>query len=131
MAGGVEAGNAMNDAGERGALVPVDEADGVGGGRRVRPDAFYPAGSRHGVDGVFGVASARATMNRGVGLGVLAGQGAQIDTTTAAGRLVFGIVAAPAGRYFNRPEGPASGRFSRPDVRVRRGRPRRRRRPAG
>ena len=27
----------MNDAGERGALVPVDEADGVGGGRRVRP----------------------------------------------------------------------------------------------
>ncbi len=33
---------------------------------------------------------------RGVGLRVLAGQGAQIDTTTAAGRLVFGIFAAPA-----------------------------------
>ena len=33
---------------------------------------------------------------RGVGLRVLAGQGAQIDTTTAAGRLVFGIFAALA-----------------------------------
>ena len=33
---------------------------------------------------------------RGVGLQVLAGQGAQIDTTTAAGRLVFGIFAALA-----------------------------------
>ena len=31
---------------------------------------------------------------RGVGLRVLAGQGAQIDTTTAAGRPVFGIFAA-------------------------------------
>ena len=29
---------------------------------------------------------------RGVGLRVLTGQGAQIDTTTAAGRLVFGIL---------------------------------------
>ena len=34
---------------------------------------------------------------RGVGLRVLTGQGAQIDTTTAAGRLVFGIFAALAG----------------------------------
>ena len=33
---------------------------------------------------------------RGVGLRVLAGQGAQIDTTTAASRLVFGIFAAMA-----------------------------------
>ena len=33
---------------------------------------------------------------RSVGLRVLAGQGAQIDTTTAAGRLVFGIFAALA-----------------------------------
>ena len=33
---------------------------------------------------------------RGVGLRVLAGQGAQIDTTTAPGRLVFGIFAALA-----------------------------------
>ena len=33
---------------------------------------------------------------RGVGLRVLAGQGAQIDTTTAGGRLVFGIFAALA-----------------------------------
>ena len=33
---------------------------------------------------------------RGVGLRVLAGQSAQIDTTTAAGRLVFGIFAALA-----------------------------------
>ena len=34
---------------------------------------------------------------RGEGLRALAGQGAQIDTTTAAGRLVFGIFAALAG----------------------------------
>ena len=34
--------------------------------------------------------------NRGIGLRVLAGQGAQIDTTTPAGRLVFGIFAALA-----------------------------------
>ena len=33
---------------------------------------------------------------RGVGLRVLTGQGAQIDTTTAAGRLVFSIFAALA-----------------------------------
>ena len=33
---------------------------------------------------------------RGVGLRVLAAQGAQVDTTTAAGRLVFGIFAALA-----------------------------------
>lgn len=33
---------------------------------------------------------------RGVGLKVLTGQGAQIDTTTAAGRLSFGIFAALA-----------------------------------
>ena len=33
---------------------------------------------------------------RGVGLRVLAGQGVQVDTTTAAGRLVFGIFAALA-----------------------------------
>ena len=34
--------------------------------------------------------------NRGVGLRVLTGQGAAIDTTTAAGKLVFGIFAALA-----------------------------------
>ena len=34
---------------------------------------------------------------RGVGLGVLVGDGAQADSTTAAGRLVFGIFAAPTG----------------------------------
>ena len=34
--------------------------------------------------------------DRGVGLRVLAGQGAQIDTTTPGGRLVFGIFAALA-----------------------------------
>ena len=33
---------------------------------------------------------------RGAGLRVLAGQGAQVDTTSAAGRLVFGIFAALA-----------------------------------
>jgi DNA invertase Pin-like site-specific DNA recombinase len=35
-------------------------------------------------------------IERGVGLRVLAGQGAQIDTTTPAGRLIFGIFAALA-----------------------------------
>src|SRR3954470_10008890 len=34
--------------------------------------------------------------DRGVGLRVLTGQGAQLDTTTACGRLVFGIFAALA-----------------------------------
>ena len=34
--------------------------------------------------------------DRGVGLRVLTGQGAQLDTTTASGRLVFGIFAALA-----------------------------------
>ena len=38
----------------------------------------------------------RDLSTRGVGLRVLTGQGAQIDTTTAAGRLVFGIFAALA-----------------------------------
>ena len=38
----------------------------------------------------------RDLTERGVGLRVLAGQGAQIDTTTPAGRLVFGIFAALA-----------------------------------
>ncbi len=36
------------------------------------------------------------TEDQGVGLRVLAGQGAQVDTTTAGGRLVFGIFAALA-----------------------------------
>ena len=44
---------------------------------------------------------------RGVGLRVLTGQGAQIDTTTAAGRLVFGIFAALA--EFERELIPARG----------------------
>ena len=57
---------------------------------------------------------------RGVGLRVLAGQGAQIDTTTAAGRLVFGIFAAlaefereliPNAPWLgSRPHGPAAAR---------------------
>jgi DNA invertase Pin-like site-specific DNA recombinase len=34
--------------------------------------------------------------NKGIGFKVLAGQGAQIDTTTAQGKLVFGIFAALA-----------------------------------
>ena len=38
----------------------------------------------------------RYLSGRGVGLRVLAGDGAQIDTATAAGRLVFGIFAALA-----------------------------------
>ena len=40
------------------------------------------------------VNTARDLDARGIGLRVLAGQGAQIDTTTPAGRLVFGIFAA-------------------------------------
>ena len=40
------------------------------------------------------VKTAQSLSGRGIGLRVLAGQGAQIDTTTAAGRLVFGIFAA-------------------------------------
>ncbi len=43
---------------------------------------------------------------RGVGLKVLTGQGAAIDTTTAAGKLVFGIFAALA--EFGTPIHPAS-----------------------
>ena len=42
------------------------------------------------------VKTAQGLSGRGIGLRVLAGQGAQIDTTTAAGRLVFGIFAALA-----------------------------------
>ena len=42
------------------------------------------------------VKTAAGLSDRGVGLKVLAGQGAQIDTTTAAGRLSFGIFAALA-----------------------------------
>jgi DNA invertase Pin-like site-specific DNA recombinase len=40
------------------------------------------------------VKTVTALSDRGVGLKVLTGQGAQIDTTTAAGRLSFGIFAA-------------------------------------
>ena len=42
------------------------------------------------------IATVQELSSRGVGLRVLAGQGAQIDTTTASGRLVFGIFAALA-----------------------------------
>ena len=42
------------------------------------------------------VNTVQALSTRGVGLRVLTGQGAQIDTTTAPGRLVFGIFAALA-----------------------------------
>ena len=42
------------------------------------------------------VKTVEALSGRGVGLRVLTGQGAQIDTTTASGRLVFGIFAALA-----------------------------------
>ena len=42
------------------------------------------------------VGTAQDLSDRGVGLRVLAGKGAQIDTTTAGGRLVFGIFAALA-----------------------------------
>ena len=38
----------------------------------------------------------RSSSERGIGLKVLTGQGAQIDTTTAAGRFSFGIFAAVA-----------------------------------
>ena len=42
------------------------------------------------------VGTVQGLSDRGVGLRVLAGQGAQIDTTTAGGRLVFGSFAALA-----------------------------------
>ena len=42
------------------------------------------------------VNTVRNLTSRGIGLKVLTGQGAAIDTTTAAGKLVFGIFAAPA-----------------------------------
>ena len=42
------------------------------------------------------VNTAQALSDRGVGLQVLTGQGAQINTSTAAGRMVFGIFAALA-----------------------------------
>ncbi len=42
------------------------------------------------------VSIVKALSESGVGLKVLTGQGAQIDTTTASGRLVFGIFAALA-----------------------------------
>jgi len=42
------------------------------------------------------VATVRNLENRGVGFRVLAGQGAEIDTGTAGGRLIFGIFAALA-----------------------------------
>ena len=59
---------------------------------------------------------------RGVGLRVLAGQGAQIDTTPAAGRLVFGIFTALA--EFERElirERTVAGLKGRPRARVRKG----------
>ena len=42
------------------------------------------------------VATVRSLHERGVGFRVLAGQGAEIDTETAGGRLIFGIFAALA-----------------------------------
>lgn len=42
------------------------------------------------------VNTAQDLADRGIGLKVLTGQGAQIDTTTAGGKLVFGIFAALA-----------------------------------
>ncbi len=42
------------------------------------------------------VTTVRGLSDRGVGLSVLTGQGANIDTTTSSGKLIFGIVAALA-----------------------------------
>jgi DNA invertase Pin-like site-specific DNA recombinase len=42
------------------------------------------------------VATVRSLNERGIGLRVLSGEGAQVDTTTPAGRMVFGIFAALA-----------------------------------
>ena len=42
------------------------------------------------------VNTAQDLADRGIGFKVLSGQGAEIDTTTAAGKLVFGIFAALA-----------------------------------
>ena len=51
---------------------------------------------RLGRDQAHLVGTVQDLSDRGVGLRVLAGQGAQIDTTTAGGRLVFGIFPALA-----------------------------------
>ena len=61
------------------------------GAERLHDQATAPASASAGWQARLQPASAR-----GVGLRVLTGQGAQIDTTTAAGRLVFGIFAALA-----------------------------------
>lgn len=58
--------------------------------RIARLDPERTIRSREGLDG------ARDQRGRGVGLKVLTGHGATIDTTTAAGKLVFGIFAALA-----------------------------------
>ena len=42
------------------------------------------------------VTTVRGLSDRGVGLSVLTGQGASIDTTTSSGKLIFGIFAALA-----------------------------------
>ncbi len=42
------------------------------------------------------VTTVRGLADRGVGLSVLTGQGANIDTTTSSGKLIFGIFAALA-----------------------------------
>jgi DNA invertase Pin-like site-specific DNA recombinase len=56
----------------------------------VAPEPLYEDLAHHLVTTVHDLAA------RGVGLRVLTGQGARIDTTTAAGKLIFGIFAALA-----------------------------------
>ena len=86
-----------------------DRVPGLGGGRRGvgprRRAAGHPglgADRRQGPQGHGGYPRRRAPRGvRDVGLKVLTGQGAAIDTTTAAGKLVFGIFAALAGSNAN------------------------------
>jgi DNA invertase Pin-like site-specific DNA recombinase len=55
------------------------------------------------------VTTVRSLSDRGVGLSVLTGQGANIDTTTSSGKLIFGIFAASARWPASPPPGRGAG----------------------
>jgi DNA invertase Pin-like site-specific DNA recombinase len=70
--------------------------DAAAAGMALRPDARIPHLDRLGRDLRRLVNTVHDLTTRGIGFKVLTGQGAQIDTTTAQGKLVFGIFAALA-----------------------------------
>ena len=76
--------------------LPLDGADRENREATVLRELAQPVVDRLGRNLAHLVNTVQDLSARGVGLRVLAGQGAQIDTTTAAGRLVFGIFAALA-----------------------------------